>query len=557
MKHVFSILFLCLIFQSVLAKKKSIKMRMAKVAQALKLITDAKEKKLRKLQNTDLVSDTEAGADSTNATVSSLETDTSSTQPSASGTSSTQPSASGTSSTQPSASGTSSTQPSASGTSSTQPSASETSAAQTSASETSAAQTSASETSAAQTSASETSSTQTSGSDTNSTETSAAQTSAAGIPDTSVATTAPTEAYVDNTPVTAPESANATASNAEVPVTKPVATKPKTTTNTKAAVQVSKFHSFSKPTTPGTGKVNFGAFFYFFGRLIPKYIIVRLRITYIRGLRNLQEAIAESARTDCTIKNTALLGTILSEGEGANVDYICEAEGTKGDVSTANFTLNTDVPITMVNANGTTETFDFAEVNFNGDSVETASSLQENTEIINSAYYLKNTIAYIDKYVLRLSGTFSDHRLLRRLALTDGTINMNLTDANDVTNEYECYLSGTQSTSTDLTCDTSSNPLKTTVGKLHLSSGIKKGETLFVEMNKPDENGTYGIAPSAGGSRYTYSKSSSGLSGGAIAGIVIACVVALAAASIAAIMLRKPTPPVDNTTIVDLKTETI
>ena len=40
-------------------------------------------------------------------------------------------------------------------------------------------------------------------------------------------------------------------------------------------------------------------------------------------------------------------------------------------------------------------------------------------------------------------------------------------------------------------------------------------------------------------------------------GIVIACVVALAAASIAAIMLRKPTPPVNNTTIVDLKTETI
>ena len=57
------------------------------------------------------------------------------------------------------------------------------------------------------------------------------------------------------------------------------------------------------------------------------------------------------------------------------------------------------------------------------------------------------------------------------------------------------------------------------------------------------------------GNRY-YSKSSSGLSGGAIAGIVIACVVALAAASIAAIMLRKPAP-VDNTTIVDLKTETI
>ena len=436
MKHVFSILFLCLIFQSVLAKKKSIKMRMAKVAQALKLITDAKEKKLRKLQNTDLVSDTEAGADSTNATVPSLETDTSSTQPSASGTSS--------------------TQPSASGTSSTQPSASETSAAQTSASETSSA-------------------------DTNSTESQAAQTSGAQIPDTSVATSAPTEAYVDNTPVTAPESANATASNAEVPVTKPVATKPKTTTNTRAAVQVSKFHSFSRPTTRGPGKFTFGTFFYFFGRPVVTFIVVRLRITYSRGLRNLQETTAESARTDCKIKDPSLAGKILSEGEGANVDYNCEAEGTKGDVSTANFTLNTDVPITMVNANGTIEeTLDFAEVNFNGDSAESASSLQENTEVIKKAYYLKNTIAYIDKYVLRLSGTFSSFRLLRRLDITDGSINMNLTDENDVTNEYECYLSGTQSTAADLTCDTSSNPLKTTVGKLHLSSGIKNKETLFV-----------------------------------------------------------------------------
>ena len=134
---------------------------------------------------------------------------------------------------------------------------------------------------------------------------------------------------------------------------------------------------------------------------------------------------------------------------------------------------------------------------------------------------------------------------------------MNLTDANDVTNEYECYLSGVQSTTTDLTCDTSSNPLKTTVGKLHLSSGLKGKDTLFVEMNNPVDNATYVINPTSEGSRYTYSKSSSGLSGGAIAGIVIACVVALAAASIAAIMLRKPTPPVDNTTIVDLKTETI
>ena len=54
-----------------------------------------------------------------------------------------------------------------------------------------------------------------------------------------------------------------------------------------------------------------------------------------------------------------------------------------------------------------------------------------------------------------------------------------------------------------------------------------------------------------------YRKSSSGLSGGAIAGIVIACVAVLIAAAVAAIMLRKPTPPINNTTVVDLKQENI
>ena len=491
MKHVFSILFLCLIFQSVLATKKSIKMRMAKVAQALKLITDAKEKKLRKLQNTDLVSDTEAGADTTNATVSSSEADTTSSQ--------------------------------------------------TTASETSAAQTTAAQTSASETTAAQTSTTQTT----------------EKFIDTSVETNVQPEEYVDNTPVTAPESANATAENAPINITKPVSTKPKTTRNPEAKVQITKFHSFKRPTTRGPAKVTFGTFFYFFGRPIVKFIVVRLRITYSRGLRNLQEAVAaETARTDCTIKDPSLLGRTLSEGEGANVDYNCEANATQGDASTANFTLNTDVPMTMVNANGTTESLDFEDINFNSDSAEKSSSLQENTEEIKNTYYIKNCIAYIDKYILKLSGAYSDIRLLRRLQFSNGPIKMNLTNLDDTTNEYECDLSGVGTSNAELSCDTSSNPLKSNVEKLHLSSGVNGDNTLFIEMNDSVGNASYSIAPSAG-NRYTYSKSSSGLSGGAIAGIVIACVVALAAASIAAIMLRKPTPPVDNTTIVDLKTETI
>ena len=193
MKHVFLILLLCLIFQSVLTARGSPKMRMAKAAQALKRISKTKEKSLRKLQNTDVVSDTEAGGSSSG----------------------------------------------------------------------------------------------------NQTETSGV------IPDTSVQTSLPVENYIDNSPADAPESANATASNANVSVDKPVAVKPKTTGNSNAAVQVTKFHGFRAPRGPG--RVNFGVFFYFVGRPIVKFIVMRLRITYKIGLRNLQETTAESARTDCTL----------------------------------------------------------------------------------------------------------------------------------------------------------------------------------------------------------------------------------------------------------------
>jgi hypothetical protein len=424
-------------------------MRMAKAAQALKRISKTKEKNLRKLQNTDVVSDTEAGGSSSG----------------------------------------------------------------------------------------------------NQTETSGV------LPDTSVQTSLPVENYIDNSPADAPESANATASNANVSVDKPVAVKPKTTGNSNAAVQVTKFHGFKAPRGPG--RVNFGVFFYFVGRPIVKFIVMRLRITYKIGLRNLQETTAESARTDCTLSDPSLAGKTLSEEEGKNINYNCEANATQGDASTANFTLNTDVPMTMVNANGTAETLDFAEVNFNGDAADESTSLQTNTQTISESYIFTATNWEFAKQVLVLTGTLTSGRRLRNLALREGqTVQMTLVDSSNEGNKYDCTINGVSSSPSTLECDTSSNPIKTTVEKLNLNAGTANSNSTLVTLKMADtlDGSTAITTPSS--SRYTYNKSSSGLSGGAIAGIVIACVVALAAASIAAIMLRKPAP-VDNTTIVDLKTETI
>ena len=383
-----------------------------------------------------------------------------------------------------------------------------------------------------------------------------------GDSDTTVQTTPAAEKYVETPPNESENGGSATAENAMVPASKPVATKPKLTDKKNAPFQVNKFHGFKIKS--GEKKVTFGAFFYFFGRPIVKFIIMRLRITYNSRLRNLQTGEAESARTDCSIVDETMLGKVLDKEEGANVNYNCEATGS-GDLSKANFTLNTDVPITLVNANGTTESMSFDDVNFNGDSSEASASLQENTQTV-EFYTFKVLEIFFEKYILVMNGELSvAKRLLRYLTINDGdTIPLNIKaeeNGESVTKQYDCIISGTKATPSELRCDTSKDPLKTTIGDMDMNLGTKGNDELQIDMKELlKENSTdYEIiTPSgSGNSRYTYVKSSSGLSGGAIAGIVIACVVALAAASIAAIMLRKPTPPVENTTIVDLKTDNI
>ena len=116
----------------------------------------------------------------------------------------------------------------------------------------------------------------------------------------------------------------------------------------------------------------------------------------------------------------------------------------------------------------------------------------------------------------------------------------------DVTLTYDCdfvcLINNAQ-----LQCDTTSNPINTTIEDLHLSNGQSDDGTFFtIEMLNWQANKTQIIAENK------ISKSSGGLSGGAIAAIVIACVVVLAAvALVIIIVLRKPKPPVNNTMALD------
>ena len=340
------------------------------------------------------------------------------------------------------------------------------------------------------------------------------------------------------------ESGDASANATIVEDDKPVSTQGTESDKKTAAVQIMKFHAFKTESR----QINFGVFFYFRKRAIARMVIFRLRISYNSRLRNLAE---DSVPSHCKIKNESLVGTIPPEDNPANVDYDCNATALQ-DGTIANVTLNTDINMQISKVQDGKEVYDsldFTEVNFNGNSSQESQNLQQNTKVVSKAVSLKNTEASVEKTTLKLTGEFDPSNTLSTGTTVPLTI---LTEKNgENTNiKYECTVK--QTSPGELDCDTSSNPLKTTVQNLHLSAGTTSDNTLVTVYMKDSTNTTQ--ITTTGGNRYTYNKSSSGLSGGAIAGIVIACVAVLLAASIAAIMLRKPAPPIDNTTVVGLKT---
>ena len=108
----------------------------------------------------------------------------------------------------------------------------------------------------------------------------------------------PAENYTP-TPDNQSETGNATAQDSQVIATKPVSTKGRKTKNKSAKVQIMKFHSFR--TENGGKSILFSTFFYFISRTIPYSIIFRLRVTYGSRLRNLEDQMADSLRTNCII----------------------------------------------------------------------------------------------------------------------------------------------------------------------------------------------------------------------------------------------------------------
>ena len=336
------------------------------------------------------------------------------------------------------------------------------------------------------------------------------------------------------------------------------------------SLKINKFYNYVAP--PEQPKViRYNTLFSFLNVIIAFTINLRLRIAYSFGrLRNLQdESAAESVPSTCYINNPELAG---KNGTGGNIKYDCNATTTYNATDITNVTINTDVPLKADN-----QSFSFENVTFNGNSSEEAANLVEATDQVEGEPIdIRDADITVEEDKVVFTGTVAgDEGASTAKAMYDNkeTFTMLLSDfssGEEKFEEYDCqissYTADGDNGKVDMTCKTPNKNLKNpiafnfddslSIGERVVTLHMKEGVSTPVnwEVVSTDTDKTTDATKTDAVNNISYRKNSSGLSGGAIAGIVIACAVVLIAASIVAMMLRKPAPPLDNTTVVGLKT---
>ena len=285
----------------------------------------------------------------------------------------------------------------------------------------------------------------------------------------------------------------------------------------------------------------FNIFFYFLNMVIPQKVFVPMKLTLGR-LRTLAET--TSIESTCTPTG---LATDKDTAGGQSQKFECT-----GDVKTTSeirgLSISANDPIKTQDSNGKISIVSTDDINFSEDASKAASNIEDAKEQIDQVVVLQNgEIGTKNKGKFAINGDLVD-------TVKDGdTVVLYLHD--DITNSdknISCLVTRNSGDAVSLNCDTNEENIR---ADLDSKSGMDGTTKVFLNMKSGNEKIEIDANPTTS-SNAVYRKNSSGLSGGAIAGIVIACVVVLIAASVAALMLRKPTvaPPVDNTTAVQLRT---
>ena len=311
------------------------------------------------------------------------------------------------------------------------------------------------------------------------------------------------------------------------------------TTNTSAPIQIFDFYGFTTD-SPSNGKISFTfkVLFYFLGIPIPDTVMLPLKVT-TGSLRQLQSG-EQDIYANCTPTDSTKPDA--DEQDGRYKEFTCSGEAEGSSISNVKYDDSRKIK-TIKDGNTTS---------YPGGDVYFADGAQANKDQIDKApsyagvFVLKNGVV---ENTDENDGKFDIKGAMNNdiTPIKDQNLDLAISTSQNLT----CTVSGSTDSSV-ITCDTNKESMPETDlhGKSGLTSNNYKVYLTMINGNSTITEGEYKAATSP-----TYRKSSSGLSGGAIAGIVIACVVVLIAAAVAAIMLRKPTPPpVDNTTVTGLQT---
>jgi len=324
-----------------------------------------------------------------------------------------------------------------------------------------------------------------------------------------------TEPNPTSTPTSSPTSSptsNPTSTPTSSPTSIPTTQKP--VLRKYAAVQLLGFNSFvSPPTTP---KITFKTFFAFINVRPARWVIIMIAINYRRGLRNLEE---EAEPANCTIDDAD------KDKPDGICKYNCDApkdtSATVEEVSVINITFQNS-SLTMDDINYSEEAaLQAAKLSKANDTTNEYIILQQGT------YNIRNPYIFINGEIDGYDGNPGDTGLV--LTVVD----------NSVTQKVPCEVYSKNGNNYQFRC----TPESDVKGSILLQT-IKDGDTaITLNMTNGNENLDFQYSNNPGNETSRngaiYRKSSSGLSGGAIAGIVIACVVGLIIASIVAIMMKK------------------
>lgn len=311
----------------------------------------------------------------------------------------------------------------------------------------------------------------------------------------------------------------------------PINTETKNLDKKTAPFQINRFANYERKNQ----QINYITFLNFYNHKIEKSIIFRLRVTYLKNLRNLEEEkIAESVPSVCDIKNENLVG---QDNPGNNVEYECEVPTLTDIQKLENVTLNIDNSLIVP---GESNPFSFKDVNFNGNSSEDLNNLIDIKIVKNNGTLEDAQIQFpITNNYFIIYGTLNPSNLLSIGEIIPITI-LAQTKGEKSPTTYQCNVIQV-SPNCFLQCETENQPLNSTIQDLHLSNGVSDSNKLLTIKMKDWENNNLAIeTPSNNKIPIIYeSRESKDLSKGAIIAIIISCVAFLCGATFIAFMLKK------------------